>query len=123
MTRGAVGAHSGSSEREGAAWTSQPNPRTLTRTSSWSRGPELSSDRVSPIATTHPFADDFVFHFFNPQLPDLAGDYHGFDGVADLFERLNQLSETGFHKVPHSLIPTETNCWSHSQPTRSASTV
>ena len=54
---------------------------------------------------SHPFADDFVFHFFNPQLPDLAGDYHGFDGIADLFERLAGLSETGFRNVPHSLTP------------------
>jgi ketosteroid isomerase-like protein len=53
----------------------------------------------------HPFADDFVFHFFNPQLPDLAGDYHGFDGIADLFERLAELSETGFSQVHHSVTP------------------
>ena len=39
----------------------------------------------------YPFADDFVFHFFNPQLPDLAGDYHGFDDIADLFGRLAEL--------------------------------
>lgn len=48
----------------------------------------------------HPFAEDFVFHFFNPQLPDLAGDYHGIDGMADLFERLEELSDTGFRNVP-----------------------
>ena len=53
----------------------------------------------------HPFADDFVFHFINPQLPDLNGDYHGFEGMADLFERLGQLSEDGFHNEPHSLTP------------------
>lgn len=53
----------------------------------------------------HPFADDFVFHFFNPQLPDLDGDYHGFDGIADLFKRLAELSETGFRQVHHSLTP------------------
>ena len=53
----------------------------------------------------HPFADDFVFHFVNPQLPDLDGDYHGFDGIADLFERLGELSETGFRQVHHSLTP------------------
>ena len=53
----------------------------------------------------HPFADDFVFHFFNPQLPHLAGDYQGFDGTADLFDRLGQLSETGFRNNPHSLTP------------------
>ena len=53
----------------------------------------------------HPFADDFVFHFFNPQLPDLAGDYHGFDGIAHLFESIAELSETGFRQVHHSLTP------------------
>ncbi len=53
----------------------------------------------------HPFADDFVFHFFNSQLPDLDGDYHGFDGIADLFERLGELSKTGFRQVHHSLTP------------------
>ncbi|MGI9598176.1 MAG: nuclear transport factor 2 family protein [Acidimicrobiales bacterium] len=53
----------------------------------------------------HPFADDFVFHYINPQLPDLDGDYHGFDGIADLFERLGVLSEAGFHNEPHSLTP------------------
>lgn len=52
-----------------------------------------------------PFADDFVFHFFNSQLPDLDGDYHGFDGIAELFKRLDELSENGFRQVHHSLIP------------------
>ncbi len=50
----------------------------------------------------HPFADDFVFHFFNSQLPDLDGDYHGFDGIADLFERLGEI---GFRQMHHSLTP------------------
>lgn len=53
----------------------------------------------------HPFADDFVFHFINPQLPDLAGDHHGIDGMAGLFERLAELSEIGFRQVHHSLTP------------------
>ena len=53
----------------------------------------------------HPFADDFVFHYINPQLPDLHGDYIGFDGTAELFQRLEQVSETGFRNVPHSLTP------------------
>ena len=53
----------------------------------------------------HPFADDFVFHFVNAQLPEMAGDYHGIDGIADLFERLAGLSETGFRQVHHSLTP------------------
>lgn len=53
----------------------------------------------------HPFADDFVFHFFNAQLPDLHGDYHGIDGTADLFERLAGVGEAGFGQVRHSLTP------------------
>ena len=55
--------------------------------------------------TNHPFADDFVFHFFNSQLPGLDGDYYGFDGTAELFERLGGLSESGFRQVHHSLTP------------------
>jgi len=51
------------------------------------------------------FADDFVFHFVNPSLPELAGDYHGRDGMADLFARLGQTSDAGFHNEPHSLTP------------------
>ena len=53
----------------------------------------------------HPFADDFVFHYINPQLPDLHGDHLGFDGTAALFQRLERISETGFRNVAHSLTP------------------
>ena len=53
----------------------------------------------------HPFSDDFVFHFFNTQLPDLSGDHLGVDGMAELFERLGDLSPTGFRQVHHSLTP------------------
>jgi ketosteroid isomerase-like protein len=51
------------------------------------------------------FAPDFVFHFFNPHLPELDGDHPGFDGMRGLFERLQQTSETGFRNEPHSLTP------------------
>ncbi|MGI9614413.1 MAG: nuclear transport factor 2 family protein [Acidimicrobiales bacterium] len=51
------------------------------------------------------FAEDFVFHFVNPSLPELAGDHHGFDGLRHLFTSLEEQSETGFHNEPHSLTP------------------
>lgn len=57
------------------------------------------------VRDNHPFADDFVFHFFNARLPDLDGDYHGFDGIAELFARLGEGSEHGFRQVHHSLTP------------------
>ena len=68
--------------------------------------------RVGPLirsgfaeVDTDLFADDLVFHFFNPRLPDLAGDHHGLDGIAALFRRLGEASDTGFHNEPHSLTP------------------
>jgi ketosteroid isomerase-like protein len=51
------------------------------------------------------FADDFVFHFFNPQLPELAGDHPGSAGFASFFERVGEASDSGFHNEPHSLTP------------------
>ena len=51
------------------------------------------------------FADDFVFHFFNPRLPQLSGDHHGLTGIRSLFERLRRDSDTGFQTTPHSLTP------------------
>lgn len=49
------------------------------------------------------FSDDFVFHFFNPNLPHLSGDHHGLDGIRSFFERLR--SDASFHNEPHSLTP------------------
>jgi hypothetical protein len=51
------------------------------------------------------FAQDVVFHFFNPHLPDLAGDHQGFEGISAFFDRLRETSDTGFHNEPHSLTP------------------
>lgn len=31
------------------------------------------------------FAEDAVWHFFNPQLPEIAGDYRGRDGIEAFF--------------------------------------
>ena len=51
------------------------------------------------------FAHDFVFHYVNPRLAELDGDYHGYDGFHSLIEQLHQGSDTGFHNEPHSLTP------------------
>lgn len=51
------------------------------------------------------FADDFVFHYFNSQLPELTGDHHGLAGIASFFERVGEASDSGFHNKPHSLTP------------------
>ena len=38
------------------------------------------------------FADSFVWHYFNQEIPDLAGDYEGFDGLCAFFDKLGALT-------------------------------
>ena len=33
-------------------------------------------------------ADDFVWHYFNPELPEVHGDYNGITGFADFFKKM-----------------------------------
>ena len=40
------------------------------------------------------FADDFVWHYFNPHLPELAGDYAGLDGLRSFFQKLGRSFRT-----------------------------
>ncbi len=42
-------------------------------------------------------ADDFVWHYFNPKLPELAGDYRGPEGLNGFFEKVGQMSSGSFH--------------------------
>ena len=57
------------------------------------------------------FADDFVFHYYNSHLPELAGDYHGLEGLRSFFERLKDASDGAFHVQPISLTLSETSWW------------
>lgn len=49
------------------------------------------------------FADDVVFHYFNPRLPDLQGDYVGVSGIATFFERVGAATEGSFEVEPISI--------------------
>jgi len=48
------------------------------------------------------FAEDFVWHFFNPHLPDIAGDYVGLHGLQSLFDKLGSLTGGTFSVHPVS---------------------
>jgi hypothetical protein len=50
-----------------------------------------------------------VFHFVNPQLAELNGDHHGYDGFRSFFERLHRESDTGFHNDPIRSLPSATS--------------
>lgn len=46
------------------------------------------------------FADDVVFHYFNPNLPDLQGDYVGMDGIRSFFEIIAKMTLGTFKVEP-----------------------
>ena len=48
-------------------------------------------------------SEDFVWHFFNPRLPDLQGDYVGPTGLQDFFEKMGNLTEGTFKVRPVSI--------------------
>ncbi len=50
-------------------------------------------------------AEDAVFHFFNPKLPDVQGDYVGPKGFQTFFESMARSSGGSFKVTPISIIP------------------
>ena len=48
-------------------------------------------------------ADDVVWHFFNPNLPDMQGDYVGLEGIRSFFEAMGQKSRGTFKVEPVSM--------------------
>lgn len=50
-------------------------------------------------------AENFVFHYFNPKLPDLEGDYVGHEGFKNFFDRLAQMTSGTFEVQPITATP------------------
>lgn len=50
-------------------------------------------------------ADDFVWHYFNPTLPELEGDYVGIGGLQAFFQKLGTLTEGTFRVKDKQAIP------------------
>ena len=50
-------------------------------------------------------AEDVVWHYFNPNLADVQGDYVGLDGVRSFFEAIAQKSRGTFKIDPMSIAP------------------
>ena len=50
-------------------------------------------------------AEDAVFHFFNPKLPEVQGDYVGPEGFQAFFNIMGGLSGGTFKVNPISIIP------------------
>lgn len=52
---------------------------------------------------TELFAPDAVFHYINPRLPDIQGDYVGMDGIRSLFEKIGAVTAGTFRVEPISI--------------------
>ena len=48
------------------------------------------------------FSEDVVFHFFNPALPDLEGDYIGREGLQTFFSKMAETTKGSFKVNPVS---------------------
>lgn len=46
------------------------------------------------------FADGFVWHYFNSELPELDGDYRGVEGLKEFFAKLGGKSNSSFQVSP-----------------------
>ena len=60
-------------------------------------------DPTNVAGTADILAENFVWHFFNPRLPDLQGDYVGRTGLQDFFEKMGNLTEGSFKVNPVSI--------------------
>ena len=62
-------------------------------------------DHANIAASAEVFAEDVVWRFFNPKLPEVQGDYVGLAGVQAFFEKLMARTEGTFEIHPVSATP------------------
>jgi predicted SnoaL-like aldol condensation-catalyzing enzyme len=62
-------------------------------------------DPGNMAASANLFAEDAVFHYFNPNLPELQGDHVGRDGIGAFFEALAEVSRGTLRIEPISATP------------------
>lgn len=51
------------------------------------------------------FAEGFIWHYFNPKLPDIEGNYVGVEGLKKFFQGLHGQSAGTFKVEPVNAIP------------------
>ena len=64
---------------------------------------QLDTDNLP--AAAHLFDSNFIWHFFNPELTEIQGDYLGVEGLKIFFENLRLLTNRTFRVEPISLTP------------------
>ena len=59
-------------------------------------------DPTNIAGSSDVLAEDAIFHFFNPLLPDVQGDYVGLKGFQAFFEKIRELTDGTFKVNPIS---------------------
>ena len=62
-------------------------------------------DPANISASKSIIADDAVFHYFNPMLPDMEGDYLGKQGFMEFFGKIAGQTMDSFKVTPLSISP------------------
>lgn len=62
-------------------------------------------DLTNLSASAEVIAEDFVWHYCNPKLPDVQGDYLGLKGLQTFFETIGKRMKDTFKVNPVSITP------------------
>ncbi|WP_347926386.1 nuclear transport factor 2 family protein [Pontimicrobium sp. SW4] len=60
---------------------------------------------ANPNTLAEVLAEDFVWHYINPKLTELEGDYSGLTGLTDFFQKIADRTSGSFKVNPISIIP------------------
>ncbi|MEO0528843.1 MAG: nuclear transport factor 2 family protein [Bacteroidota bacterium] len=60
---------------------------------------------ANPSTAAEVLAKDFVWHYINPELPEMEGDYLGLTGLTDFFKGIAGRTAGSFKVNPLSIIP------------------
>ncbi|MCK0146839.1 nuclear transport factor 2 family protein [Arenibacter sp. F26102] len=60
---------------------------------------------VDPNTLAGVLAEDFVWHYINPKVSELEGDYFGLSGLTDFFQKIAGRTSGSFKVNPISIIP------------------
>ena len=60
---------------------------------------------LNPNTLAEVLSEDFVWHYINPTLTELEGDYSGLSGLTDFFQKIADRTSGTFKVNPISIIP------------------
>lgn len=60
---------------------------------------------ADPNTLAEVLAEDFIWHYINPKLPEMEGDYLGLSGLKDFFQKIAGCTSGSFKVNPISIAP------------------